>query len=185
MVALSAFTAVSGAEKPRVVKSPFPYFKLEEMRDLVLLSLLYDSAARAQELCDLKVGSIKFGQTTKVKLVGKGSKAREIPISHEVANLLRYHIKENDFEGRREEHLFASQLGGKMTTACISNLADKYVTEAKNAYPNLFPQPKVFGTARRFTWWNQGLSSYIFATSSVTPPCSLMKSTLVSDRRSL
>lgn len=90
----------------------------------------------------MKVGGIKFGQTTKVKLVGKGSKSRQIPISHEVANLLRYHIKENDFEGRHDDWLFASQLGGKMITACISNLVDKYVTEAKNAYPNLFPEPK-------------------------------------------
>jgi len=157
MSALKAFTVVSGTEKPKVTKSPFPYFTLEEMRillrlpnptrkiekrDLVLLSLFYDSAARAQELCDLKVGSIRFGSTTKVKLVGKGSKAREVPISADVANLLRYHLKANELDGKREEPLFTSQLGGKMTTACIRNLIDKYVGRARASHPNLFLEPK-------------------------------------------
>lgn len=157
MAALSAFTAVSGAEKPMAAKPAFPYFSLEEIqvllhlpdpnrkiekRDLVLLSLLYDSAARAQELCDLTVDSIKFGQITKVKLIGKGCKAREIPISQEVANLLRYHIKETGLEGRRGESLFTSQLGGKMTTACVRNLVQKYVMKGKIAYPDLFHEAK-------------------------------------------
>jgi site-specific recombinase XerD len=157
MIALSAFTAVASAEKPTVTKSPFPYFTLEEMkillqlpnpnrktekRDLVLLSLFYDSAARAQELCDLKVGDIKFGTTTKVKLLGKGRKTREVPISADVANLLRYHLRENKLDENRSEPLFTSQLGGQMTTACIRNLVDKYVTKAKAIHPKLFLEPK-------------------------------------------
>ena len=157
MAALSAFTAVAGTEKPRIAHKPFPYFTLEETRillrlpnpnrkiekrDLTLLSLFYESGARAQELCDLKVGDIKFGATTKVKLLGKGNKAREVPISNDVANLVRYHLKENELEGKRDEPLFSSQLGGKMTTACVRNLVDKYVIKAKATHPGLFPESK-------------------------------------------
>lgn len=157
MAALPAFTVVSGAEKPKVTHTPFPYFTLEEIRillrlpnpnrkiekrDLVLLSLFYESGARAQELCDLKVGDIRFGTTAKVKLFGKGKKTREVPISNDVASLIRYHLKENALDGKREELLFSSQLGSKMTTACIRNLVNKYVAKAKAAHPNLFPEPK-------------------------------------------
>ena len=155
MAALSAFTAVAGTEKPKVATKPFPYFTLEEMgillrlpdikkrtekRDLVLLSVLYETAARAQELCDLKVGDIRFGTTTKVKLFGKGKKTREIPIAQNVADLLRYHFKTNKLDGKRDEPIFLSQLGGKMTTACVRNLVDKYVAKAKEKHPKLFQE---------------------------------------------
>ena len=157
MAALPAYTVVAGTEKPKIIHTPFPYFTLEEMRillrlpdpnrkiekrDLVLLSLFYEGGARAQELCDLKVGNIRFGAITKVRLFGKGKKAREVPISNDVANLLRYHLKENELDGKRDEPLFSSQLGGKMTTACIRSLVDKYVAKAKVAHQNLFLEPK-------------------------------------------
>ena len=157
MTALTAYTVVAGTEKPNAARSPFPYFTLDEIRillrlpdankriekrDLVLLSLFYDSAARAQELCDLKVGDVRFGTITKIKLFGKGNKTREVPISNEVSKLLRYHLKENEMECQRDKPLFSSQLGGKMTTACIRNLVDKYVSRAKDTHPNMFFEQK-------------------------------------------
>jgi site-specific recombinase XerD len=156
MSALPAFTVVAGTEKPKAVRSPFPHFTMEEMRfllrlpdpcrktgkrDLVLLSLFYESGARAQELCNLTVGDVKFGTPTKVKLFGKGRKSREVPVSDDVANLLRYHFKENCLDAERDAPLFLSQLRKKMTTACIRNLVGKYVSKAKSSYPGLFPEP--------------------------------------------
>lgn len=153
LTALPAFTSVVGTEKPKISQKPFPYFTLEEMgillrlpnpdkktekRDLVLLSTFYETGARAQELCDLKVGDIKFGTTTKVRLFGKGKKTREVPISRDVSDLLRYHIKTNNLVDNRDEPLFLSQLGGRMTTACVRHLVDKYVTKAKAEHPGLF-----------------------------------------------
>jgi len=134
MAALGALSAAVGTETPRVPRSAFPYFTVEEThilfrlpdlnkktgrRDMVLLSLLYESAARAQELCDLCVGSVRFGTPTKVKLVGKNSNAREVPISDDVAKLLRYHLKQNNLENCRQKPLFSSQTQEKMTPACI------------------------------------------------------------------
>jgi len=157
IAALPAFTAVVGAEKPKPAHKPFPYFTLEEMgillklptldkkterRDLVLLSVFYETGARAQELCDLKVGDVKFGSTTKVRLFGKGKKTREVPVSRDVADLLRYHIKTNNIDGKRDEPLFSSQLGGKMTTACVRNLVNKYVAKARAENPALFNEPQ-------------------------------------------
>ena len=48
-------------------------------RDLVLLSLLYDSAARVQELADLTPADLHLKAPCYIKLFGKGQKARIVP----------------------------------------------------------------------------------------------------------
>jgi len=155
MAALKACNAAMVMGLPRVAHNSFPYFTVEEIRiilnlpdartrlggrDLVLLSLLYDSAARAQELCDLCVDDIKFGNPTKVKLLGKGKKMREVPVSEEVARLVKYHIQRNGLE--KKSPLFSSQTREKMTVACMRNLTNKYVKIAKQKHPALFNEPK-------------------------------------------
>jgi len=51
-------------------------------------------------------------------------------------------MKENELNGKREEPLLLSQRGKKMTTACIRNLVTKDSELAKDAHPELFPEPK-------------------------------------------
>lgn len=151
MSAMNAYSAAIGTEVPTVTRKEFPYFTLEEMkillrlpdpngylgsRDLVFLSVLYETGARAQEICDVKAGDIRFGSTTKVKLHGKGRKDREVPISDDIAKLLRYHLK-CTLSGK-EDPLFLSQTNEKMTTACVRSIVAKYVKQAKAENPNLF-----------------------------------------------
>lgn len=64
-------------------------------RDAVLLSTLYSSGARAQEICDLTVNDINFGTTTVLRLVGKGNKARMVAIPQNCAVLLKNYLKSN------------------------------------------------------------------------------------------
>lgn len=157
LAALNALSAAMGTETPRIPQTIFPYFTVEEIRillrlpdpnrktgrrDMVLLSLLYESAARAQELCDLCVGNVRFSVPTKVRLHGKGSKTREIAISDDVSKLLHWHLRENGLEDERNHPLFSSQTNEKMTPACIRNLTEKYVAMGKAAHPKLFPEPK-------------------------------------------
>jgi len=49
-------------------------------RDATMLSLLYDTGARIQELADITVGDIRFIAPATVRLVGKGNKARIVPL---------------------------------------------------------------------------------------------------------
>jgi site-specific recombinase XerD len=157
MAALNALSAAVGTDTPRVPQSAFPYFTVEEThillrlpnpdkktgrRDLALLSLLYESAARAQELCDLCVGDVRFGNPTKVRLHGKGRKTREIAVAGDVAKLLRWHVQQNNLENNRSHPLFSSQTNEKMTPACIRSLTEKYVAKGRAAHPKLFPEPK-------------------------------------------
>jgi len=132
MLALKACNTALAIGLPRISRKEFPYFTVEEIkillnlpnpqkrlekRDLVLLSLFYDSGARAQELCDLFVSDIKFDTLIKIKLKGKGDKVREIPISNEVGELLKYHISNNNLD--KNFPLFFSQTKAKITPACL------------------------------------------------------------------
>ena len=49
---------------------------IQGKRDAVLLSLLYDTGARVQELVDLKVCDIALNDTVTIILTGKGGKNR-------------------------------------------------------------------------------------------------------------
>jgi len=157
MSALNAYSVATGTKLPSVVYTEFPYFTLEEMgimlrlpapnaylgsRDLVLLSFLYETAARAEELCNVSVGDIRFSSPTKVKLHGKGSKTREVPVSEDVAKLLRYHMKNNALckSGDKGRPLFSSQTNERMTTACVRSIVVKYVGIAKRGNPTLFQE---------------------------------------------
>ena len=52
-------------------------------RDLALISLLYDSGARVQELIDLTPASLKLEKPCHVTLFGKGRKKRIVPLQDE------------------------------------------------------------------------------------------------------
>lgn len=156
MSAIKPYTSLVEVSKPKMARAEFPYFSVEEMkiilglpnpqkylgsRDLVFLSLLYDSAARAQEMCDLRVCDIRFGNPTKIRIRGKGRKEREIPVSDDVTSLLKYHFKLNELQNKEKDSpLFISQSDKVMTVACVRSIVAKYVRIAKKTHPDLFPE---------------------------------------------
>lgn len=155
--ALSAYSAVSQTQTPKVPRTCFPYFMPVEIkillsmpknkgksgyRNVTILALMYDSGARAQEICDIRIGDITLAKVSSIRLHGKGNKTREIPISSDVAKIIKKYLAENEktFKDNRNDHLFPSQRSNRITTACIRNLVNKYVTEAKEANPELFKE---------------------------------------------
>ena len=67
-------------------------------RDLAMLLLLYDSAARVQELCDLRICDIRIDSLPVVHLLGKGRKSRDVPLTKPCAQVLRQYICENHLD---------------------------------------------------------------------------------------
>ena len=65
-------------------------------RDLTMLSLLYDTGARVQELADLTFGDVRLSSPTVIRLTGKGNKARLVPIMVPTEKLLRAYLEEHD-----------------------------------------------------------------------------------------
>ena len=65
-------------------------------RDFILMGLLYDSGARVQEIINLTPENIRLGETTTVKLHGKGNKIRVVPLSTNQVKNLRLYMEENN-----------------------------------------------------------------------------------------
>ena len=100
-------------------------------RDLALLCLLYDSAARVQELADLKVKDIRLSMPAQVTLTGKGRKTRIVPLMDKTAAILGNYLKENRLEqpGMEEHPLFCNSRGDQLSRQGITYILKKY-TEA-------------------------------------------------------
>lgn len=107
-------------------------------RDIVLLTLLYDSAARVQELIDLQVGDINLKNYPTVTLHGKGNKTRVVPIMPETAKMVDGYVKENYLKGDASQKLFTNRVGIQLTRAGINYILDKYIQTAREQSPELF-----------------------------------------------
>jgi len=109
-------------------------------RDLVLLSLIYDSGARVQEIADVKVADVRLNKPATVKLTGKGNKTRIVPLMEPMAKLLEQYLKDNklNLPQCNEYPLFRNNTGNKLTRSGISYILKKYFGEAKEAFPECF-----------------------------------------------
>ena len=67
---------------------------LSGRRDAMILSFLYDTAARVQEICDLRIEDIRLDYPASVKILGKGRKTRVVPILPTTAQNLKKYLVE-------------------------------------------------------------------------------------------
>ena len=91
-------------------------------RDLSLISFLYDSGARVQELIDLTPASLNLNKPYYVTLFGKGCKKRIVPLQDQQVALLQCYMEENGLNktSQNQRPLFANNRGGKLTNAGIT-----------------------------------------------------------------
>ena len=65
----------------------------KELKELSILTLLYESAIRVSELCNLKLENLVISTTSTITIInGKGNKSRIVPISNDVIQILRKYI---------------------------------------------------------------------------------------------
>ena len=99
-------------------------------RDQMLLTLLYDSGARVQELADLCVGNVRLDAPAQVKLFGKGRKSRSVPLMDKTVSLLKQYLSEHglDSPANYEHPLFFNSQGKKLTRQGIAYILKKYAS---------------------------------------------------------
>ena len=86
------------------------------LRDKVLLSFMYATGARAQEICDFTVDAFHINdKNASVTLIGKGSKARQVGISLALARTVQKYIIHRHLEGYPAKHDFSSHTNEQMT----------------------------------------------------------------------
>lgn len=110
-------------------------------RDLALLALMYDSAARVQEIIDLTPSSLRLTQPFTIKLVGKGNKARIVPLmEQEVAHLKSYMEKNHLLQPHANRYpLFYNSRKEKLTRAGVHHILQNYAQMAREKDPKLIP----------------------------------------------
>ena len=105
-------------------------------RDKVLLTVLYDTAARVSELTNLTLDDVRLSQPETISLTGKGDKTRVVPIMGVTVELLKKYIEENDLVNRRytsQHYLFMSNHGTRLTRSGVSYILNKYVTAVNDS----------------------------------------------------
>ena len=115
-------------------------------RDLALLSALYDTGARVQELVDLTVRDVRLESPAVVSIMGKGRKARHVPIMEQTCKILASYIKEQHLTSpeKLEYPLFFNKQGLKLTRQGITYILKKYAVtgETENITPHTIRHTK-------------------------------------------
>jgi len=121
-------------------------------RDLTLLSVLYDSACRVQELADLRIRDVVMDNPAVLIINGKGNKARRVPLMKNTLTLLKCYIQENslDKQWKKDYPLFENKQHNNLTKEGISYIISKYVVEARKistivpekVHPHMFRHSK-------------------------------------------
>jgi len=127
-------------------------------RDLVLLVLMYDSAARVSELIDLKIGDIRLSSPAVVTLHGKGDRSRQVPITGKTKDHLAAYLEEHKKYhwgiATQNTPVFFNQQHRKLSRWGVSHILNKYVEMAsKNTKfstsfavtPHVFRHSKAMG----------------------------------------
>ena len=111
-------------------------------RDLTMLSLLYESGARVQELIDLTPSSLRLEDPAIVYLLGKGNKKRVVPLGKQQTSILKTYLEENNLgnASRSEYPLFSNSSGAKLTTSGVTFILLKYAGIARIVRPDLIPK---------------------------------------------
>lgn len=122
-------------------------------RDLMILSLMYDTGARVQEIADLTPADIRLPNPPIIKLKGKGNKERIVPLMPNTTKMLKFYLDEHGFRGSESlcYPLFYNKYNSKLTRAGIAFIIKKYASSAHEKYPDIVPEkvnPHMFRHSR-------------------------------------
>jgi len=115
---------------------------LKGRRDLALLSLMYDSGARVQEIIDLTPSMLRLTKPATIKIVGKGNKARLVPMLNAQIKLLKNYIEENRLNEPYTNMypLFFNSRKERLTRAGVNYIVQKYAGMARKENELIIPE---------------------------------------------
>lgn len=112
------------------------------LRHLAILSLLYDSGCRVQELIDLKVCDIQFEKGQRIFVHGKGDQYREIPIMPDTGQIIRKYIR--IYALSAQDLLFTNNQGKRLTRQGIRHIFRKYASLSQKENPDDFERQEIY-----------------------------------------
>jgi integrase/recombinase XerD len=102
------------------------------LRDRAMLETLYASGLRVSELVALKLGQVSHDMGV-VRVMGKGSKERLVPLGEEALAWIRRYLRESRprlLRGRSSDDLYVTARGTAMTRQMFWNLLRRYCVRA-------------------------------------------------------
>ncbi|MDR1504390.1 MAG: site-specific tyrosine recombinase XerD [Prevotella sp.] len=115
----------------------------EGQRNRAILEVLYSCGLRISELTNLKFSDLFFDEGF-IKVEGKGSKQRLVPISHTAINEIEkylYYRREMDIKKGSEDILFLSKRGTAISRIMVFHFIKQYADQAgikKTISPHTF-----------------------------------------------
>ena len=114
------------------------------LRDKTILELFYACGTRVSELINLKVNDL-FLDDEIIRVFGKGSKERLIPIGSSAIKWIGEYLKKSRpllmKKSKSENNLFLNSRGAKLSRMGVWKIIDKYVKQAginKEVHPHTF-----------------------------------------------
>lgn len=98
------------------------------LRDRVILEILYSSGIRVNELVNLNINDIDFFNE-EIKVTGKGSKERIVPVGSIAINFLKKYVKELK-DKINTNILFINKNKGRLTTRAVEMIVNSYAKKA-------------------------------------------------------
>ena len=131
-------------------------------KHLVMLSFMFATGCRAQELSDITVSDVMYNNNSIAKLTGKGSKSRFVPLDDMFVDLLRQYINEFGLNApnRSDDFLFVNHMGQQITRQGITHILKKYSEQARKKHLELIPDrlsPHCLRHSRAIDWLKSGV----------------------------
>lgn len=108
----------------------------EGRRDAVILSVLYDTGARVQELIDMSVGDLRLTNPAQIRIFGKGRKVRIVPLMQNTVELLQGYLQEHQLNtpDKFTHPLFTSHHGNRLSRSGVRYIFQKYVQQVRQQH---------------------------------------------------
>lgn len=136
---------------------------LLEKKHLIILSFMYATGARVQEVIDVTINDFRYNNIDSVKLKGKGNKARLVPLENQMIAMLKKYIeyeKNSRVFFNPDDLLFLNKSGMQFTRQGIGYIVKKYSAMARNINSKLIPSnvhPHTFRHSRAMALLEAGI----------------------------
>lgn len=132
-------------------------------RNSCFMILMYDTAARCQEMLDLRLKDLMLdGNSPFVYLTGKGSKTRTVPLMKKTVSHLLIYLDHFHPDRNKNDYLFYTVIHGthcQMSPDTVAAFLKKYAASARKVCDDIPPSvhPHQFRHTRAIAWYRNGV----------------------------
>jgi site-specific recombinase XerD len=131
-----AMTYLHRDEVKALLAAPLPTQRLG-LRDIALLTFLYNTGARASEVVALNVKDVRFEPPTQVRILGKGRKERACPLWPETVHALRAYLQQRHNGNQPDAPLFVNAHKKRISRFGVVTILKRHVVTAAAQRPSL------------------------------------------------